>query len=772
MKTINSLLIALFTFVSTICFAQTQQQNNLLQGDPDFETGLNGWHAYTSPWVNIELSNSNYKNRFANEHLTHIDDKKSYHGNKSILLNTLKDNRTYLTTTSLLKLASGQYTYSAYIRCDTDTTVQLRITPSKSKGWKFYSSIAENKFTIENEWKLVSLTFSTKNNQTFIPTIDIFGNNKSCNIDSLMLVSGNTANKSYFSPQPILSHIVANTPYRTPMPSLYLTQKNKNLIISFKISVLQSYETNKQYNVNIKLENTAGKIKDIGRIENLNAPKETLATKNFEHSFPDTGIWKVHIYIYENKTIVSKSTTVVATMVPHTGSTDSFFGTHQKLSPLTNIMGFGAIRDMHLLQWVDIQPSKDKWVLPDEKELSEIKYFTDNGGMYLATLVAESPKKNSWTKKDWGKKNFGKIPLWAGDTSDTRSGQSKHVTRKIKNDSLQSYVAGVVNNMPYLDLEVMNEPNHYMSADEYTTLLKTTYTTIKQLSPETLVVGMANPPIWAYLQGGHKAGFYPQPYKWFDEVLQNDGGHYLDAISVHTYDRVNKDTSPEKAYGGNGQASWATGLKSLAEKYTKDKNIPVWVSEKGIASPSWRTSRQMHSTSSKRVDNALKQAEWIVRSQIDMKAKGIEHFFIWNTPWGTAGNQRYYPLEDTNFTFYDTDGLPRPALIAQKVLIENLSYTSHIAGNEPIKGHRYEIFKKDNSYIVVLWTYSEEPSIINCLDIPSESSVTDMYGGQTQYFCNNNESLTIGASPIYINIDASIPIVELTDQLNNLQHKK
>ena len=732
---------------------------NLLPGDPSFETGFNGWHAYTSPWINTELANDYYQSRFRNDHLADIDHSTSRHGNNSARLQTLPDHRSYLTTTQALTLDGGRYSFTASIKCDADTTVQMRLIPMKNiRGWKFYASIDNKKFSVGKEWQKIKLEFYADRDKPFIPGIDLMTANRTCNIDSLGLYEASRTEHGYTPPSPLISSLIATSDIPTAMPSLYLAERGKSVEVTFTVSLLDS-AGHDGYSIRVYTQEPQSTRKLAKQIDNISTEKDSVGLHKFTLAFRDTGIWKIHADITGDGKTESSSTTVLATMVPADSTTrpDRFFGSHQKIGPLTRLMGFGSIRDMHLLEWQSIQPEKDKWTLPEPDEIETIEAFIDSGGSYLATLVAESPRKTSWAKKTWGKRSYGKIPLWAGGKRDTSGGQSKHVTRRIKDDAMRAYVAGIVQRYPFLELEVMNEPNHYMDPEEYFIVLKAAYEAAKKLSPETTIAAFANPPVWPYLKGGHKGGRTGKPYEWFNEAFELGSADYLDVITLHTYDRSNRDKAPETGYGGGGQADWASGLKQLAEKYKGGEAVPVWVSEKGVASPSWRAERKLEGRSTKRVSDALKQAAWIVRSQIDMKAKGIERFYLWNTPWGTAGNQRFYPLEDTNFTLYDADGLPRPALIAQKVLIEQLSHTTPVRDGTLGGDTRYAVFKTeqsdDGNYIFVIWTVADSTESIICPGFPAGSVYQQSFGKKGEYSCEDR--LDVGQVPVYYRFEMS-----------------
>jgi hypothetical protein len=734
---------------------------NLLQGDPGFEVGMEGWHVYAGPWRSTDLSNNNYKSRNrVGGNTSGPDQSTAYTGKQSARVAMQPDARAYLTATSPSTLDKGDYTFSAYARCSIPTRLQLRIlddaSGKKQYGQRnFYMAVANSDYRVTNDWTRVSLPFKLQAGNQIVPIIDVHGNEGSCWFDDLMLNRG-SAPKPFVPPSETVATLNVDGPFPTPMPALLFTENQIGVIARLTLSI-HSTNNNTPYTATIWTEDPEGNRKQISTLA-LQLKPQQITTTALNIELPHTGIWKVVASLRDQAGNTIQAETVVATMTPHQGPVDNFFGTQEKFTPLVKPMGIGAVRDMHLLHWADVMPHHDKWVGPDPEEINGIKTFVQDGGLYLATLVSENPAKVGYAASHWGKPDYGGIPQWAQAGQDSEPGATDQVMRAIKPEALAAYAAEAARRYPFLAFEVMNEPLHHLQPDDYSTLLKTAYTAIKNVSPATTVVGMANPPSWFKLPGGKDVGWFgPAPFDWFEQVFEDGGGRYMDAIGIHPYDRNHKNEVPENAYIPGGQAEWARQLRRLAEKDTPRKKLPIWVTEKGITSPSWRASRKFTSNNiNPRVKSVLTQARWIVRTQIDMRSHGVERFFLWNQLWSTGSTHRFYPFEDSRYTMFDADGLPRPNLIAQKVLIENLSEVRPVAEGEFRKGTRYALFRSGKHLVAVLWAYGKNEAAelsgtaqtIVCPTLPGASDQIGLFGNNKPYACTGTLKLT--PSPIYI----------------------
>jgi hypothetical protein len=456
------------------------------------------------------------------------------------------------------------------------------------------------------------------------------------------------------------------------------------------------------------------------------------------------GIWKITLEINDTQTgrylKITPAETIVASIVPHKGKPDVFFGIHHKLVPLTEKMGFGSIRDLHLLKWRKINPEMDLWYWP-EAEIKHIKAFVEKGGAYLAVLVGRPQRK-------WGKKDLRMAPLWATNPDDKTRGRGGKLARKLKKEAFIRYVNTIAKKYDFVDYEVLNEPNGYMGPSDYFPLLKIAYQTINKINLNSDVVAFANPPYRAYIRKG-------QPYYWFKEAFELGALNYADVVSFHCYDRtLSQKELPETGYG-MGQDKWAIGLQKLAEKHKYKGEF--WCTEKGIRSPAWLSQHKAESyIKSHRATSPLTQARWLVRSQIILRAAGVKRFFLFNKVWSDGWQDRYLPRADFNHTLFEVNGMPRPALVAQRELIRRLSLKTHVVGGGN-DYFRYEVFGNESSHVMILWRFgqTEQEELqglkykVPCQRDFSSIKATSMFGESID-LCSEEQFLTVSPSPIYI----------------------
>ncbi|MEW5788602.1 MAG: hypothetical protein AB1899_12190 [Pseudomonadota bacterium] len=584
-----------------------------------------------------------------------------------------------------------------------------------------------------------------------------------CWIDALELRPSSQADQGYDSPTPVTLSIGHASPDGPLGRHLHIANPlAKDIEVEYQVRLFRHEESSAPTKLTVELLAPESDIPLSTPLErqNLVLPMGRVQVLNFPLKLPATGIWKLRATLTTDGS-PTVSETSLAVLKPHQGPADTFFGTHMKWDPMVDLMGFGAIRDMSLLEWQKIQPEADRWVWPEETELEKIQDFVRRGGLYLATLVGESPVQDQYNTRHWGKTGFGQIPLWAGAERDSTNPDWKRTARLPRLGALESYVSGIAARMPYLHLEFMNEPLFYMSPDDYVPLLATAYRAARQSNSKSYMLAFANPPNWFYLADGARVrGREPSPYSWFSRAFELGAADHLDAVGLHTYDRTNKRETPENAYGGQGQARWAKGFA----RYLKPGQ-QIWISEKGVSSPGWTEDlRVAGKNSTHAVQSPITQARWIVRSQLEAKGQAIPHFFLWNRAWSQTAHERYLPNADVRFTLFEVDGTPRPALVAQKTLMEKIGNTSRVDGGVLKAGLRYELFNSPGrgTTVLALWQFGqdEDEELANktrtsliCPGFARLATLTDMYGN-IRPTCTGQD-FPVGPSPIYLELPAA-----------------
>lgn len=732
---------------------------NLLRGDPGFEVGLEGWHAYSGPWRTPYLATDFFSRRVAGLPEPTVSADAAWHGLRSLELNHPADDRfrTYVVGAPVKLDRNKSYNFSAMAKCEQATNVQLRII-SEQNNKDHESKLQAATTRVGREWMRVVLPVPPGIKDRVLPAIDMQSAGR-CWFDGLALVVGSGSPTTFDPPAPVVMSIQPGGDGKPWTRNLHLSRPSDTSVdVSYELAMFgyASKETSLTLSVELFSPEGSAPVQTVMKNEVIALASGNRRTVPLNFTVAPTGVWKLRATAKSASGDTITAEAAIGTMRPHEGKPDPFFGTHLKWDPMVEVMGFGAIRDMRLLEWNVIQPRRDRWNWPDSGELQRIKSFVENGGTYLATLVGESPTKHDYFAKSWGKRSYGQMPLWAGDgKADVSNSDYKRIFHLPTADAIETYAGGIASRLPFLSLEVMNEPLYYMEPADYVFVLKHAHDAIKRANPKVRVAAFANPPDWFYLPEGARAKWKGvQPYRWHEEAFQLGAADYLDVVTLHTYDRTHKNETPESGYG-TGQASWAMGFK----KYMKPEQ-QVWISEKGISSPSWvgifdvDADRGFH----QKVSSPITQARWIVRSQLDALGKGIGQFYLWNRPWSQSSHERFLPVADSAYTLFEVDGSPRPALVAQRVLIERLSQATRVQGGEISKGVRYEVFARSdrNEAVAVIWRYgkNEKDELrtstirMNCTGVPSGVRAVDLYGVETPS-CENG-TFAIGYSPVYL----------------------
>jgi len=225
-------------------------------------------------------------------------------------------------------------------------------------------------------------------------------------------------------------------------------------------------------------------------------------------------------------------------------------------------------------------------------------------------------------------------------------------------------------------VEVYNEYNGTFSTGPcarqpscYAQLLRYTYQAIKSVRPDVTVVGGAA--LYADLP-------------WFNELFENGGLSYMDAVSVHPYAPF-YFFSPE-AQGLEGQMQ---SLQSLIKQYNHGQAKPIWITEIG-----WPSSYMDMSES--------RQADYLVRGMVLSLAAGVQKIFWYD--FLNDGNttsqmeQNFGLLREPDTAGYYT---PKPAYVAYAVLARELAARSFI-GSETVAPGIYAMRYSNN--LRILWS--------------------------------------------------------------------
>ncbi len=769
-RIVRALVLIGASIVAKAAFAE-----NLLHGDPSFEAGLNGWIAISAPRKFDYMSNRYFKFRNNGDiKLPIIEIKNAPHGDRVLELESHANFENHVTGSPVLLQAGKEAKFSAFIRCSTPAMLTqgvLRESKRRKKN-SFNSLFSYNRVKVSMEWKQYKLPFRPDITGKYIPNLKIEGNSV-CQFDALLLTTSQNSSH-YVPPQPVTLAILdqVHSKYRTP--NLFTSNLDDPHIVSIALYNNSSSPTSGR--LSLLVTDPYG-ISIATDTVDLTLHEKRHQVQKFSLQLPEVGTWKLDSEFTpfsSHGNLSQADATITKMRVVDTERPDPFFGAHEKWNPLIEAMGFGSIRDLNMMRWIDVQPAPGQWKEPDSEELALIDSYIDRGGHYLVTLVAEAPYQNPWSKKTWGKKRYGPIPLWAGASTDTEGGMFGKFSRKLKNEAISQYISAVSSHHPDFELEFMNEPNHYMTSSEYLQAFISANNALRESKSRQPLIALSTPPTYPYLAGGRRNLAKPQPYKWIQEFVSHAGPNNLSTIGLHTYGRYRRKEVPETSYGGIGEADWAKGVAQIRGA----ENSSIWITEKGISTIPWKKSMRIDSKATdNRVDSPLTQARWIIRAQIDARIKGIKRYYVFNRIWSKMAHDRYLPRGDQAYTFFEVDGQPLPLLVAQRVLIEQLSHTQPVKEENLSSIIRYALFQhKDTKHLIgVIWAYGKdqhsevrlEKQELSCPPPISNAKAIGMFGEMTGSACDNGV-FSVTPSPVYLVFPKKLSVNHATTALNGM----
>ena len=261
--------------------------------------------------------------------------------------------------------------------------------------------------------------------------------------------------------------------------------------------------------------------------------------------------------------------------------------------------------------------------------------------------------------------------------------------------------------------EVWNEPNisHFWQPrsdpEEYAKLLKVTYKAIKKEDPEAVVIG-------AVTSG--------TDLKFIRKILHHGAADYMDAISVHPYQKQAPDSDHRRA-----NLPKAPRLKQMLKSYAAG-DMPIWYTECG-----WPTIGDF---------SEEQQAEYLIKYfTISLGRQNIDKVYWFNlTDWGPRGSST-----GGHWGLVYQDHSPKPSYLAFYVMMDLLKNYSEASewnpGEKNIHGY---VFSTEPGKVFAAWTESGEETI----SAPENAAgLIDIYGKNTAL---EKETITLTEEPVYI----------------------
>ncbi len=274
----------------------------------------------------------------------------------------------------------------------------------------------------------------------------------------------------------------------------------------------------------------------------------------------------------------------------------------------------------------------------------------------------------------------------------------------------------------------------YYGGEYYAEMLKKAYPAIKAANPDALLL---NGGLLLVCDPTHPPeGKTCLPAKFFEGVLRNGGGDFLDGVSFHGYVPYAGSLGMEwkdpawEARGGMiaGKIDY---LRSLMAQYGVEK--PLYQTEISLLCPEW----------SKK--NCLPPGENFYRAQADFVVRSL----VKNWQMGVAGTI-WYDFEGKGWRYSSMAGRdlqnPKPAYRAFRFLNEKLAQMGLTGTKSLAPGIEAYLFEGNNRQVWVVWSIDETPiSVVLPVGV---TRITNVFGDVLEITGNTLEI----SSPVYLDL--------------------
>lgn len=729
--------------------AAAAETPNLLLGDTGVEVGGAGLLAQSSPWSHSGDLAIHWTGRSlpTMPGLVALERGDAAAGRTCLALAkpaTSDPEWTALLQVRAAPLAAGSYRFSLDARADAPCTLLLSLCAC-GPGRANRARVASGRVAVGRDWQRAAVDLAVASPGAYVASVELLEGGRRVQLDSFALRSGDA--DGYRPPLPLALALEPSRP--GPLPRLAIADGSPALACTLRWHGADDLGTVAAEAV---IEEIDGGTRTVA-LDPLPAPGGP-GERQVELPLGEVGVWRVRVLARHpaDRRVVGDSGTVqLGRIRPRQGRPDPFFGLHPHWSPLIAHLGAGAVRDMRLLTWSLVQPQEARWIEPPAELLATMRAAPQR---FLLTLVGEHPGNHHapWEKETWGRVDYGDVPLWAASGREVKGLSGDAMLPRP--EALAAYARRAAEALRGLDgdLEVINEPLHYMPAEDYVPLLRTVYQAVKSVDPARRVVGGASPPSWSTLAS--------RPYGWYEEAFAAGALDCCDAWSIHPYDA---GEVPEHGYDGEGEDGWVRGLIALMQRQGGRK--PLIISEKGRRSPSWGLHpvvRAAGRTAAHEAPDARADGAQMVRAHVLHRLAGAESLYWFNYPTSLRMQSRYWPWDGGSYTLTDADLSPRPALVAYAAMTERLAWARPVRRLELPQALRGAAFMRDGTPLLVLWRWSRDecrpgvrPDPV-LVAPPAAAGRLRRYDTWGRRLADDDAGLTLGADPLYVEPAAAV----------------
>jgi len=273
--------------------------------------------------------------------------------------------------------------------------------------------------------------------------------------------------------------------------------------------------------------------------------------------------------------------------------------------------------------------------------------------------------------------------------------------------------------------EVVNEPNHNMSAADYVVYLKNAYEGLKEGSNNAAqVVGVVSG---------------PEDEEFYEGVFAAGGGAYMDIVSCHPYYNGSIGTSNDWWSGV------ITELKALMSTYNISK--PLWITETNVYQhPEYDPSAYTD------VEMAAYFTRAFILNEANLKADRIYIYDFKNDGTDVNEQEHNFGLVEAGMGNAGLRYAAKPgylAMSAYNALMTDAQYVSTLSETDTARVYKFKA--DDGADLYAAWSCNGSGSF----EIEAEKAIVyDLYGNATTKSADANGKITVsfGKETVYVRV--------------------
>ena len=396
-------------------------------------------------------------------------------------------------------------------------------------------------------------------------------------------------------------------------------------------------------------------------------------------------------------------------------------------------LGFGWVRMFHDFRMAEANPQEGVF---NFKNIDKAVALCEKANLNVMPILG--PALNS------GGGFFGHIPDWAIEKKLKSSVPGSwinpvaHPSQKAWGDYVRAAVERYKGRID--TWEIFNEPDCWITPDEYLVYLQTASKAAKSVNPDCIIVA-----------GSTTSDFGKRPLPWTRAFMEKDGYKSFDAISVHMYGTA----MPERNMGGAD--NYMGYLRSLLK--SKGRDIPVIHSEKSYAASKLGYSRRKfdlppsyHSTPGFKVKDLQEKAEWLLRETILDSCAGKGPFFWFGeaNSWNAVAPRVISGFDPYWLYHVEFDGSPLPELLAANGLARMIEGRSTPMEVVKISEDSYAgIYSGPDGAAAALWNIRGKFRI----ELPAAGDQLKLFDFFGEPLKRKGRIITLTTAPVYLRAD-------------------